>query len=1022
MDDSKMTSDKPAVLIMGDTWGSPFQSGTASAVRLLAHTFNAIGLSVHCTVLKMTDQEYEEARRNNVELICPNPIRLLKHRRQNPDHDWLYSCDTYFPDIAKIKNVQIILGFGMLTSDATLATKERIISMAQYYITYLWPTDVSPPSIIGCNRDELLARADSLEEESDLASATVSVDGQTFEHFEQRFQEFTDKQFLIYPVPDDKYLNFKLPKVPRKDQRLQILSYLEESDFEDMQSHQVLAKALNVVAAMYSDFQEQPPKWKVMGTCEAKESHIKRNLNPHSQLKIVPSSMPTLKYMEREMFSSHLILIPPSPGKTFHHLMLSTMAIGIPFLVSTYSPCHELIKKFFPLYEDDLVVDMENVDAFQKRITRMLKKPDVYFQKASEVKEILRTTAMKSIGEMNEEFIDKVKQDIGYSEPLAALGVAESLELKTPRVQSSEGALLNQKTSDAESHHIPGHVHLHVNIIGGIPKEGVSMRDVERAYYKRPEVVEGMCEQINNIHRGISVDGIDGNSVRYSIACETLDALECLWREYEALNLNRLVTSTTITDKVLKEIDALYLSIQTTLDIEEYEQCWTELLGKEEQTLSTSLEVDDDTDKARVIEENTQLRRETASLKSTVAALEERIIEYNARIQNLNSALRDSKELRLNIETLKGTILGKNLEIEILESKLRDQEKGQSVLFEEMLKLRSENTELKETVSTSGEETLKEENKQLREDVTTLKTKVERLEEKMISKEKEIDRLESEFGLKAAGVSSQWSLSRLMDVMTGPVKFRKPRGVTINRHGDLAVADTENHRVQLLNLDYEPVSELRFDGIFTNDFQPYQIAVTTNEEYFMTDIGNKQVVMYNLKTKTTKIFLQDDDVNPKGIALMIGYFLVTDFDDRKIVKCDMNGHSVAEVKGHSQSKHLVNPRYIAVNSANNVLASDRGAGADDGSVRVFNEDLEHLTTLVSNLVWPYGIDVDIWDNVYVVEFTKSRVIKYTEDGKREVVISKSDITNPRHITISKYGTPRMVVSETDFHRVKVFTM
>ncbi|XP_077994468.1 uncharacterized protein LOC144448188 [Glandiceps talaboti] len=898
------STDPPAVLIVSDRFGLPFQRGTPTAVRLLASIFQAIGFSVYCTVLKVTEQERKEAEQSHVELICPNPRDVLK--RREPNHDWFYSCNIYFPDIEKLKNVKIMTGIAIVTSDATLTTKDQLLSMAKYYIAHLWPSDVSPPSIAGWNKEEFLARAESLEKESKSATAIISLDDQTFNDIRHRFQEFADKHFQVYPTANKKYLSLSQPAEPQTSQRPRILSFLEECDLVHMDSHKLLAQAINKVAEKYCNGSEQPPKWRILGLPEADESRIQTTLQPHTLLDIIPSSMPTLQYMERELCYSHVLLIPPIPGMNSHQLMLSAMSLGIPLLVSKYSPCHDLIKEHFPLQIDNMVVDMKNAEKFADKIVSILRDPAVYWKSARQVKEKLRTTINPVVEQRNLPFIAKIQEDMKTSEDLSLdpdferwcqshglekdtmkkfhrehitntdilkaldeedinmLGLpigqrgllrqvwrqlskpgkattssdaeklkAEKHEQKTDtevkyedklsdedigqdqsvhqgkddklvqeedskthpitddesvlgtgqiadspeaseridsdnpirsrdddsRCGEQDNTQLRMGSEDSDnlsSHHAesrkPGHMSLHLNTVGGIPMAGVPIGDVERDYYHLPEVLEETPKNINNMHSGLHVEAAEGNSVRYTIACETIDALEYLWKEYEALNVNKLVTSTTITDKTLKEIGALYLSIQTTLDIEEYEQCRRELHGKDDMTVSSQQEAaDGDGEReTKLKSQNRELRTETYELKTTITSLQGQIKECNDRIQVLNKTVKENEKMKVDVAVLQATVKERDIQIEILKENLGESEKEKAVLLDKIIHLSKENNELRESTGKERETSLSEENRQLKEEVTNLKKEVEDLQKKNIAKLKEISRLEFEI-LKIKG-------------------------------------------------------------------------------------------------------------------------------------------------------------------------------------------------------------------------------------------------------------------------------
>ncbi|XP_077994564.1 uncharacterized protein LOC144448258 isoform X2 [Glandiceps talaboti] len=1157
--DDKPANQRPAVLIISDRWGSPFQNGTPAVVRLLAYLFNKVGLSVFCTVLKMTDEEYADANRNNVELIPPNPRGLLK--RGKPNLQWLLAFEAYFPKLFTIDNVEIGVGFSFVTSDAAREIINEVFHVAKYYIVNIWPSDVHHP-VVGCDRDELRERLVNLGDECNDANALISLDETTFEDFKQRFGDLAAKHFQVSLAADNVYLGFTQPTVRTQDQRCQILSFLEEYDLKEMHSHRKLAKAINKVAETFHTMLLQPPRWKILSIPEAKESHYRRKLNPHPHLKVVPSSMPAVKYMEREIYCSHLILIPGEPGMNSIQLMLYAMAIGIPFLVSMHSPCHDLIRKHFPDHEYCFVVDMEDGDKFKDRISLILQKPAVYFKLALEVKDRLATTVIPSMKDMNDTFMNKVKQDLQdakSSQSTANLPVIDRLTTPddNPSGNKSEGAAVdllsdrkegiaseleeakaavspaadlddanpatinqeststdaslkglapgngsNQSTVDQDKPHVnpgneaacangsltttskeenrlPGHMHLHVNAVGGIPKEGVSISEVEQAYFQSPEVQEELPEHINNIHPDLHVDNVGGNSVWYSIACESLDALECLWKEYEALNLNKLVTSTTITEKTLKEIGAMYFSIQTTLDIEEYEQCRKELIetGETSVTVSTTSDVDDNEESTQreteLTKENSELRLETCKLKTTVNSLQKQMIQYEARIQILNTALKENADLlKVDQVTLQARLKEKDIEIEILRKNQEENEKRENVLMDKIIQLSKEISKLKESSEKGGDPSLSEENRQLKEEVISLKEKVEDLEKTNITKQQEIERLEememdkikgsymrfrqpgkasyadvtlrqSEkmsdeiWGLAEAGsdvrgqqartkqyddIKGQWKVTMELDGQSGPVKFKDVYGVTTNHLGQVVMADGGNNSVLTLKSTYELDSEIRFDGHFPNKFKPYDVAMTTSNKYFMTDSGNDQVVMFDISSKTTQTFCQNDDIKPRAIALLDEGFVVTDDKGHRVVKYDMNGESVAEVGRHVQPSLLYDPKCVVVNSDNNVIVSDHGRSVDDGSIKVFGKQLQYLFTMCSHVWRPYGLSVDLWDNVYNTQYTRGPgrlIVKYTKNGEeveRFRVYPHCDF-----IAVSKYGQPKIIVSYPYNNRVRVYT-
>ncbi|XP_077994453.1 uncharacterized protein LOC144448173 [Glandiceps talaboti] len=155
-------NQRPAVLIISDRWGLPFEGGASAAVRLLAYLFNKVGLNVYCTVLKMTEQESVDAKKHNVTLISPAPRKGRK--RKEPHYEWYYVYEVFFPKLLEIDNVEIVVGFSFITSDAASFISQKLAPKARYYLANVWPPDVSPV-IVGCDDDELRESLEQLEDE-----------------------------------------------------------------------------------------------------------------------------------------------------------------------------------------------------------------------------------------------------------------------------------------------------------------------------------------------------------------------------------------------------------------------------------------------------------------------------------------------------------------------------------------------------------------------------------------------------------------------------------------------------------------------------------------------------------------------------------------------------------------------------------------------------------------------------------------------------------------------------------------
>ncbi|XP_070568047.1 uncharacterized protein [Ptychodera flava] len=594
-----MSDIRPGVLIISDRWGSPFQGGIPAAIRLLASLYHSVGLTVNSTVLHVTETEEREANDLNIELIFPKPRGTLK--QQKPNRSWLQSPESYFRNLKDIKNIQIILEFALATSEASLTIRDDIFPSAKLHITNLWPSeDDSLTSVVGCNKKVLEDLINMLEEEQHKeASLIASIDHQTFQYYNVRLE--AQNHFQILPTPDEKMFTFKLPKMlPEGKQVYQIVSCLEEHDIDEMNNQKQLAEAINIVAENFHSTQKTPPTWLLHGVNEAMEDKVKQILKPHTHLKIIPSNKQSSAFLKKVLRLSHLVLIPPnSPGMNSLHLLISTMAVGIPLLVSLYSPCHDLIKEYFPEYMDDMVVDMMDPQLFAERIHRVISNYEASIKKAAEVKQFLETVASKSIGEINGVFISQVSEDTESHISVERREVhspgdtgaddnpthgiqetgQENIEQTVHNVfQSSEDPEDENEESTTVDNgtHSRGQINLHV-IPSGIPVGNRTMAQVTQEYCLLREVIEDTPRQLEAIHPDITAEGTSTGSMTYHLKCKTLDALICLWNQYQTRKLKKMITSTTITEETLNKIGAIYLEHTTKLHFEEYEQCRKEL-------------------------------------------------------------------------------------------------------------------------------------------------------------------------------------------------------------------------------------------------------------------------------------------------------------------------------------------------------------------------------------------------------------------------------------------------------------
>ncbi|XP_070550899.1 uncharacterized protein [Ptychodera flava] len=135
---------------------------------------------------------------------------------------------------------------------------------------------------------------------------------------------------------------------------------------------------------------------------------------------------------------------------------------------------------------------------------------------------------------------------------------------------------------------LPGQIEIKVRPDGVIPQEGIKVRDVTAAFYSNDRTkynAELVGKQLDQRRSGISLNHIGKSSISYIIDCQSLEALESLMGDYSSGSLHRMVKSTFLSESLLDEIGALYLSLGTSIDYEEYLLCREELADTEGENL-----------------------------------------------------------------------------------------------------------------------------------------------------------------------------------------------------------------------------------------------------------------------------------------------------------------------------------------------------------------------------------------------------------------------------------------------------
>ncbi|XP_025083180.1 tripartite motif-containing protein 2-like isoform X2 [Pomacea canaliculata] len=262
----------------------------------------------------------------------------------------------------------------------------------------------------------------------------------------------------------------------------------------------------------------------------------------------------------------------------------------------------------------------------------------------------------------------------------------------------------------------------------------------------------------------------------------------------------------------------------------------------------------------------------------------------------------------------------------------------------------------------------------------------------------------------------------------GKGSFEMPCGVAVTKSGDIVVADTENHRIQIFSPD--GAFKLKFGRKGPNPDQlnyPLGVAMTAEDHVAVTDSVNAAVKVFSREGELISCFTHAGLIEfPYGVAITLdNFFVFTDICKHAVIVLTPSG-SVSHTFGSygDERKNFDHPYFVAVNKSKQIIVSDAGNSA----IKIFQFEgrLLRMFTLsdfklpAEGYISLYGLCTDSDGNTLVV--CNSTICIVTKNGRLwEVVTSKDGLTSPKGVAFSTAG--RLVVTQSSFedkHEVCVY--
>lgn len=260
----------------------------------------------------------------------------------------------------------------------------------------------------------------------------------------------------------------------------------------------------------------------------------------------------------------------------------------------------------------------------------------------------------------------------------------------------------------------------------------------------------------------------------------------------------------------------------------------------------------------------------------------------------------------------------------------------------------------------------------------------------------------------------------------GKGQFMSPCGVAVTLTGDIAVVDTENHRIQIFNENGSFKSKFGSKGCKVDQFNyPLDIAVTTENRLVVTDSVNACVKVFTIDGQLVQMCGGDFDF-PYGVAVSYdGYFIVTDIFKHSVIILDPEGsphHSFGEFG--SGVKQFDHPYFVAVDQSKQIIVTDSG----NSSIKLFHFDGKLLQMFSQNdfklinetFLNLQGLCLDGDGNTIVI--CNSNIYILIKNGRLwEILTTEDGVFSPKSLSYSPSGY--LVVTQYDTgkrHELTVF--
>lgn len=270
------------------------------------------------------------------------------------------------------------------------------------------------------------------------------------------------------------------------------------------------------------------------------------------------------------------------------------------------------------------------------------------------------------------------------------------------------------------------------------------------------------------------------------------------------------------------------------------------------------------------------------------------------------------------------------------------------------------------------------------------------------------------------GLSEVALLGQIGKQGMGDGEFESTPNIAVNSADEIITSDYDGTKIQI----FHPGKEFKDSFITEMDqkiFKPTGVAILSND-----DVAVCCETSVNIWTHEGK------SVTSFGHGLFHNCTCICVNSHNRIIVADAARHVVSvhtetgklihEFGGGKTENKLIDPRYIACDTHNNIIVSDSG----DCSIKKFSPQGEFLLSFGSEgpergqFQGPRGVCTDRWDNILVSDCWNHRVDLFTPDGcfVKHIATKFDNLHFPWCISLTSKG--RLVLSEDYSWSFKIF--